>query len=398
MTSVLIQNIGCLISGDINAPLVEADSLYIEDGLFREIGSSRLQADLVIDARQNTVAPGLIDAHVHPSFGDWTPVQNATNWISNYMQCGITRMVSAGELHLPGLPIDRPPPSVFRSLALVTRACYDNYRPAGVKVEAGTLLLVPGLCEDDFRAVAEAGSKLVKFIFYPYGDDPVEQANYIDWAHRYGMKVKIHSGGVSRSGLSKPADAELILSLKPDIAGHINGGPIPPSPEDIERIVAESDCYLELAYCGNAGLAVKTTEWALQSGQLQRMVMGSDTPSGTGVTPRALLRMMAIASTARGLRPEQAVCMATGSNAKAHDLNSGFIRVGLPADLVILGKIQGSVGNDAMQALAAGNLLGVSMLMIDGKLVIRERSRQTPPPEVGALIVSENKRSYQGDE
>ena len=391
MPSVLIQNIGCLVSGDVSAPLIEADSLYIEDGLFREVGTSRTRADLVIDARKNTVAPGLIDSHVHLSFGDWTPVQNCTNWISNYMQCGITRMVSAGELHLPGLPIDHPDPAVFRSLALVTRTCYDNYRPAGVKVEAGTLLLVPGLCEADFECVAEAGSKLVKFIFYPYGDDPVEQANYMVWARRHGLKVKIHSGGVSRSGVSKPADAELILSLKPDIAGHINGGPIPPSPADVQRIVAEGTCYLELAYCGNVGLAVKTAEWAVQKGQLHRVIMGSDTPSGTGVTPRAMLRIMAIAATAQGLKPEQAVCMATGSAALAHGLDSGFIREGMPADLVILGKIQGSVGADAMQALAAGNLLGVSMALIDGELVIRDRSSQTPPPEVGAVIISEKK-------
>ena len=124
-------------------------------------------ADLVIDAMQNTVAPGLIDGHVHLSLGDWTPVQNCTNWISNYLQCGITRVVSAGELHLPGLPIENPDPRVFTALARLTRACYDNYRPAGMKVEAGTLLLVPGLKESDFADLAEIGGKLVKFIFYP---------------------------------------------------------------------------------------------------------------------------------------------------------------------------------------------------------------------------------------
>ena len=59
MPSVLIQNIGCLVSGDVNAPLIEADSLYIEDGLFKAVGTSRNKADLVIDARKNTVAPGL---------------------------------------------------------------------------------------------------------------------------------------------------------------------------------------------------------------------------------------------------------------------------------------------------------------------------------------------------
>ena len=328
MNSVLIYNIGCLISGDIDRPTIQADTLLVEDGLIKEIGTDRTSADIVIDARGNTLAPGLIDSHVHLSFGDWTPVQNSTNWISNYMQCGITRMVSAGELHLPGLPIGNPDPEVFRSLALVTRSCYDNYRPAGVKVEAGTLLLVPGLKESDFAAVAAAGSKLVKFIFYPYDKNPEEQRNYMDWAHKHGLKVKIHSGGVSRSGVSKEADANLILALGPDIAGHINGGPIPPSESDVKRIVDEGDCFLEVAYCGNAGLGVRTVQWAAEKGCLDRVILGSDTPSGTGVTPRAMLRTMALAATAEGVTPEQAVCMATGSPARAHNLDSGFITPG----------------------------------------------------------------------
>jgi enamidase len=377
-----------MVSGDINDPLINADSLYVEDGFIREIGSSPSMADMVIDARGNTVIPGLIDSHVHLSFGDWTPVQNCTNWISNYMQCGITRMVSAGELHLPGLPLENPDPVVFRSLALVTRACYDNYRPAGVKVEAGTLLLVPGLSEDDFAAVARAGSKLVKFIFYPYDRYPEEQSNYLDWARQYGLVTKIHSGGVSRSGVSRPADADLILSLKPDIAGHINGGPIPPSPADVERIVSEGSCFLEVAYCGNMGLGIRTVEWAVQGNHLPRVIIGSDTPSGTGVAPRAILRTMAALATAQGIRPEHVVCMATGSVARAHGLDSGFIRPNMPADLVIVGKIQGSIGADPLGALAAGNLIGVSMVLIDGKVVVRDRSLQTPPPEVGARIVA----------
>jgi enamidase len=389
MPSVLIQNIGCMVSGDIQAPGIDADSIYIEDGLIRAIGSSISTADIVIDARRNTLIPGLIDSHVHPSFGDWTPVQNCTNWISNYMQCGTTRMMSAGELHLPGLPIDPPDPVVFRSLAILTRACYRNYRPAGVKVEAGTLLLVPGLKEDDFAAVAKAGSRLVKFIFYPYGENADEQSDYVRWAHRHGLKVKIHSGGVSRSGVSRPADADLILSLKPDVAGHINGGPIPPSVDDVRRIIHEGICCLEIAYCGNLILGAKVVEWAAEVNQLQRVIIGSDTPSGTGVTPRAILRTMAAVATSESVRPEQVICMASGSVAKAHGLDSGFIKPGMPADLVLVGKIQGSAGKDALAALKAGNLLGVSMVLIDGRLVVRDRSSQTPPPEIGAKILTD---------
>ncbi len=88
MSSTLIRNIGALVTGDLNAPLAPADAIYIEDGRVKEVGTSRRDADLVIDARGNLVTPGLIDSHVHPSFGDFTPVQNSTSWITHYLTAG----------------------------------------------------------------------------------------------------------------------------------------------------------------------------------------------------------------------------------------------------------------------------------------------------------------------
>lgn len=386
MKSVLIRNIGALITGDIKAPFGKAESLYIQDGVFKEIGTRKTSGDIVIDARGNMVTPGLIDSHVHPSFGDFTPVQNATNWITNYLHGGITRMVSAGELHLPGLPIDDPDPHLFRSLALLTRACYDRHRPSGVKVEAGTMMLVPGMKRADFEAVAAAGSKCVKFIFYSYGENPDEQADYVRWAKELGLKVKIHSGGVSRSGVSRPAGADVVLNVKPDIVGHINGGPIPMPLSDMEQILLESDYLLEIAYGGNHSIAQAFMQKVVEQGQLHRVILGTDTPSGTGVAPRGLLRTMALVASAPGVKPEEAVCMATGSAALAHNLDSGFVEEGKPADLVIMGKIQGASGKTPLESLGDGNLLGISMVLIDGRLVIRDRSLQTPPPETGARI------------
>jgi enamidase len=386
MSSVLIHDIGALVSGDLARPLLAAESIFIEDGRIMEVGTGRTSADLVVDARSELVAPGLIDGHVHPGFGDFSPVQNSTNWVTAYLHGGVTRMVSAGELHLPGLPLDRPDPAVFRSLAVLTRACYDRFRPAGVKVEAGTLLLTPGLAEADFEAVARAGSRLVKFIFYPYGDDPAEQANYLAWARARGLRVMIHSGGVSRSGVSRPAGAEVILGLGPDIVGHANGGPIPMAWPELERVAAESPAWLELAYCGNFVLAQRLTGLMLKRGELSRLCLGTDTPSGTGVTPRGMLRLLALVAAVPGVAPEEALCLATGNVALAHGLDSGFIREGAPADLIILGRIQGSAGADALEALKLGNLLGLSLAFIDGRPVIRDRSLQTPPPERGAVI------------
>ena len=207
MSSVLIKNIGTLVTGDLRSPRRKADSIYIEDGLIRVIGNGLThRADLVVDACGITGIPGLVDSHSHPSIGEYTPAQNSLSWITNYMHGGVTALISAGELHLPGLPLP-PDARTALSLALVTKRCYDNLRPSGVKVHAGTLLLVPGLKEKDFDEIAGAGIRLVKFIFYDYSLLPNGEAErYVKWARARGIKVKIHSGGVSRSGVSQVAE------------------------------------------------------------------------------------------------------------------------------------------------------------------------------------------------
>jgi enamidase len=218
---------------------------------------------------------------------------------------------------------------------------------------------------------------------------PGEDEQYVRWAKEKGLVVKIHSGGVSRSGVSVPAGADLILRLGPDVVGHINGGPIPMSLKDMDTIIEESDLWLEISYAGNYGAAVHVATRALQKGELNRIVLGTDTPAGTGVTPRGMLRIMALVASIGTVPPELAICLATGNVARAHNLDSGFIRPGKPADLVIMGKIQGCQANDHLGVLKIGDLLGISMVIIDGEICIRERSQQTPPPQVKAVIEKE---------
>ena len=140
MPSILIKKIGTLVTGKLESPLRQADSIFIKDGLVQAIGNGLNQAaDQVIDANGITAIPGLIDSHSHPSIGEYTPAQNSLGWITNYMHGGVTALISAGELHLPGLPLP-PDARTALSVAIVTKKCYDNLRPSGVKVHAGTLL------------------------------------------------------------------------------------------------------------------------------------------------------------------------------------------------------------------------------------------------------------------
>jgi enamidase len=108
--------------------------------------------------RQTCVAPGLIDSHVHPVFGDWTPRQGQLGWIDSTMNGGVTTMISAGEVHLPGRPKDIVG---LKALAITAQRAFDNFRPGGVKVLAGAPVIEKGMVEADFQELAEAGVTLL---------------------------------------------------------------------------------------------------------------------------------------------------------------------------------------------------------------------------------------------
>jgi enamidase len=382
MSSLLIKNIGTLVTGDLQKPLRNADSVFIEDNVIQEIGNriSR-KADRVVDANGIAAIPGLIDSHSHPSIGEYTPAQNSLGWITNYLHGGVTALISAGELHLPGLPLP-PDARTALSVAIVTKRCYDNLRPSGVKVHAGTLLLVPGLAEKDFDEIASIGVKLVKFIFYDYTLLPNGEAErYVTWARARGIKVKIHSGGVSRSGVSQVAGWEIVRKIDPDIIGHITGGPIPMPEAEMIRIANETEYFVEICSSGNYRLALSLIRAVKAKGIYHRVLIGTDTPGGTGVIPRGILREIAFISSVGEVAPEIAVCMATGNVGRAHGLNIGILEEGWPADLVLLHKITGSVAKDALDSFSQGDLPGISMVIIDGEIRVAGRSQQTPPPE-----------------
>ena len=132
---VVIRNIGLMLSGDIDKPILQADTIVVNEGLITAVGRQAdcdiAQPDTEIDARGTCVCPGLIDSHVHPVFGDWTPRQNQLGWIDSTMNGGVTTMISAGEVHLPGRPTDIVG---VKALAITAQGAFDNFRPGGVKV------------------------------------------------------------------------------------------------------------------------------------------------------------------------------------------------------------------------------------------------------------------------
>jgi enamidase len=378
----LIRNVGALVSGDVGQPRLDADSILIRDGTIAAVGR-RLDddADTVIDARGSTVLPGLIDSHVHPVFGDFTPRQRTVDFLDSGLNGGVTTAISAGEVHLPGRPKDIVG---LKALAIVAARAWQNFRPSGVKVHAGAPILELGLTEADFAEMAAAGVTLVGEIGLGSVKTGKDAAPMVTWAKRHGMTVTIHTGGPSIAG-SSPINADVVLEANPHVVGHINGGTTSMAPAEIERLVA-TDMALEIVQCGNAKTALHTLRAAMEARATHRLIVGNDAPSGTGVIPLGVLRTLSVLAGLGGLDPAAAVACATGNTARVYKLNVGVIAAGREADLVICDAPVGSIAADALGALAAGDLPGISMVLIDGRPVIG-RSRNTPPAARAAEVV-----------
>jgi len=378
----LIKNIGAIVSGDLARPLLEADSVVVADGIIAAVGRALdVDADTVIDARGSTVIPGLIDSHCHPVFGDFTPRQRTVDFIESGLNGGLTTMISAGEVHLPGRPKDI---TGLKALAVVAAKAYANLRPAGVKVHGGAPILELGMVEEDFAEMARHGVKLVGEIGLGSVKTGKDAAPMVRWAKQHGMTVTIHTGGPSIAG-SNPISAEVVLEADPHVVGHINGGTTSMSEREIDSLVA-TQMALEIVHCGNGKTALHTLRRAKEAQALHRIIIGNDAPSGTGVVPLGILRVIAHLASLGGIRPEAAICMATGNTARVYGLPVGVIEPGREADLCIVDAPVGSVAVTALQALTVGDLFGISMVLIDGQIKIG-RSRNTPPAARAAEVI-----------
>jgi enamidase len=390
MSSTLITNIGTLATGVLGEPALRNVSITVEDGVIAAIGDETTGADVVVDANGLTVMPGIVDGHVHPTFGEWTPAQDAIGWVRNYLHGGNTSMVSAGELHIPGLPFEELTPLLVMSIAITSRHTTRRLRPSGVKLHAGTVLLVPGMTEADFDRMVEEDLDQVKFIFYDWsrlGDGEAQQ--YVEWAHERNIVVKLHSGGVSRSGSSRVAGIDVVRAVKPDIVGHISGGPIPMPADEFRLVVDElPDAAIEVCTSMNYRATIDVIEHLTKRDAIDRLTLGTDTPGGTGVVPRAGLRNICLLSSVCGMEPLDAIAAATGTTARRHNLDVGVLEEGRPADLIILGSITGSLAEDALESFRYGDLPGISIVMVDGELLVSPRSQQTPPPRRLATVTS----------
>jgi enamidase len=368
-----------VLSGDIAAPVVAgADTVVCADGVITAVGHRDALAEqveaagVVVDAQGGTVAPGLIDSHCHVVLGDYTPRQKTVDFLASYVHGGITSVVSPGEIHAPGRPHTA---SGVKALAIAAKECFDNFRPGGMRVHAGSVVLEPVLKEEDFAELRRAGVHLAKFGFGAY-TDPADGAPQVRWAQQHGITVMCHSGGASIPG-SRPITPDHLLTLAPDVCGHINGGPTSLPEPGVDLIIERTAMALQLVQAGNLRSAVRILRKAIAAGQLDRVVIGSDTPTGTGVMPLGVIKTVAELSSLSGVDPALVWAAASGNNARVWDLPAGFVREGAAADLVVLDAPWGSTADTALGALAIGDIPGISAVITGGH-VRALLSRNTP--------------------
>ncbi|MGI8517092.1 MAG: amidohydrolase family protein [Acidimicrobiia bacterium] len=379
MSDLVIRNIGTIVTGIIDQPLASGNAIVVRDGVIAYVGddpgSTAEGVENVIDAYGATVMPGLCDNHVHPVIGDYTPRQRQSDFIDSCLHGGVTTMISAGEPHTPGRPTD---PAGVKALTILAHKSFAKLRPSGVKVHAGAVMLEEGLTEDDFEEMAAAGVRLVGEIGISGVKDPELAATMTRWAQARGMKVMVHTGGASIPG-SGVIGADFVVKVQPDVAGHTNGGPTALPLADVERILEETSARIELVHNGNVKAASDVARLVATRGELRRIVIGTDSPAGSGVQPLGILRVISWIASLAEIAPAKVVAMATGNVAALHGLDTGVVAAGREADLLIVDAPQGSQATDALGALAIGDTLAVATAIIDGKPRF-EKSRNTPPP------------------
>jgi enamidase len=307
--------------------------------------------------------------------GDYTPRQGTTGWITNYLHGGVTTLISAGEPHWPGRP--RTAAGV-KAIAIAAHQSARNLRPGGAKLYGGALLLEAGLTDADFDDMHAAGVWLLGEIGLGGLNTPEDVMPMVARARDRGWIVPMHIGGASGPG-SAVVGAELALAIQPHVACHTNGGPTARPLDEIEQILDGTQAAIEVVQAGNIRALRDIVSLLRRRDAVDRLQIGTDTPSGTGVIPLGMLRTIAYCCALGGLDPDLAICAATGQTAARYNLESGRVAAGAPGDIVVLDAPVGGTTTTALDALAIGDVPGVAMVVVDGEVQIAT-SRVTPPP------------------
>ncbi len=374
-----IVNLATIVTGDWRDPYAPGDAILMEDGRIKDVGTLSAEqtraCDVVIDADGATAIPGLIDSQVHNTFGDYTPRQKTVGFLESYVHGGTTTSISASEVHVPGRPKD---PDGVKALAVAAMKCFTDFRPGGMRVHAGSIILEPGLTEADFEEVAAKGVWLAKAGFGAV-KTPYDYVPMVAWAKRHGMITTLHTGGSSIPG-SSGIWGDHVIAIDPDVSFHVNGGPVAMPDGDFPRVVNESKVALQVCTAGNLRTTLLLGDLVRKTDQFDRFLIATDTPTGSGIMPLGMMYTITHLASLTTMPVEWAIAAATGNNAAVYRLNSGFLRPGRDADVVVLDACVGGSKTTALDALRNGDIAAVAAVVTNGVPRFVGRSRNTPAP------------------
>src|SRR5215467_5146807 len=383
---VAIVNLSQIVSGYWREPFVQGDTIIVDGEKIASVGTAAAQAvdsaDVVIDADGMTAIPGLIDSHVHITFGDYTPRQRTVGYLESYLHGGTTTAISASEVHVPGRPRDV---EGVKALAIAAQRCFIDYRPGGMHVLAGSVILEPGLKETDFRELAQKGVKLAKAGFGAV-KTAYDYVPLVAEAKAAGLITTCHTGGSSIPG-SGAITGDHLLKMHPHVSFHINGGPTAMPDADFERVIRESTMALQVCTAGNLRTSLLCARLAMRWNAFDRFIIATDTPTGSGIMPLGMLYTIAHLASLTDMPPEQFICAATGNNAAVYRLDSGRLKAGAAADIVLLDAPDGGTQPTALAAIKNGDIAAIGGVITAGVPRFIGRSRNTPATTRRARVV-----------
>jgi enamidase len=374
---VAIVNIGTIVTGNLDAPFAKGDTIITDGESIAAVGTASAQevesCDVVIDAAGTTAIPGLIDSHVHITFGDYTPRQQTVGYLESYLHGGVSTAISASEVHVPGRPRDA---DGVKALAVAAHKSFEHYRPGGMKVYAGSVILEPTLNGNDLGEIAKQGVWLAKAGFGAF-KTAFEYTPLVAAARAHGMITTCHTGGSSIPG-SGAITGDHLLAMKPHVSFHVNGGPTAMPDKDFERIIVEGDMALQVCTAGNLRTTLLCASLAQRHHAFDRLIVATDTPTGSGVMPLGMLYTIAHLASLGGVAPELAIAAATGSNARVYRLESGLLAAAKAADIALIDAPDGGTQDNALAAIRHGDIAAVGAVVTAGEPRFVGRSRNTP--------------------
>ena len=294
------------------------------------------------------LTPGLIDSHVHPVAGDWTPRQNQIGWIDSNLNGGVTTMISAGEVHTPGRPRDIVG---LKALAIFGAARSSRTSgPAASRCMPARPCIEPDMMEQDFKDLAEAGVTLLGEVGLGGVKDGPTARQMVAWARKYGIQSTIHTGGPSIPG-SGLIDKDVVLEADTDVIGHINGGHTALPDNQIRCICEGCKRGLEIVHNGNERAALYTLRHRPRD---ERASPRHPRHRCAGRLRRAAARHPAHGVDAvvarRSARRTRRSALPPATPRACAKLDCGLIEVGRAADFVFMDKAQHSAGENLLDS------------------------------------------------